>query len=435
MKISKKQRLIFTICISFSFFAAELSVGFYTHSIALIADAFHYLSDLIGIIVALVALVLQDRSKPAPQESTYGWQRATILGAFFNGVFLLALGVSILVQAIERFVSIARDNVHVQEPKWILIVGSAGLALNILVLSFLHEHDHGHDHHGHEQRDHFDGEQHHDTDLTTHDTTSTCEAPLTSTTGSHHEHRHMSVVVKSPGRDLGMLGVFIHVLGDAINNIGVIIAAVIIWKVKGQGRYYADPAVGVFISLMILASAVPLVKNSGAILLQTAPRGINLDDIKHDIEKVMANIDKKSYVLQIHDQLTSAQIPGIESVHELHIWRLDQRKSIASAHIVVDDRTLEGFVDKAKIIMECLHAYGVHSATLQPELVALSPVTISDSGPESPATLIDANDNAPTSRQPRRGEQDCQLTLISGVDVACHFVLDLSDQRGMRRRQ
>ncbi|GKU19255.1 unnamed protein product [Fusarium langsethiae] len=395
MKISKKQRLILTICISFSFFAAELSVGFYTHSIALIADAFHYLSDLIGIVVALVALVLQDRAKPAPQQSTYGWQRATILGAFFNGVFLLALGVSILVQAVERFVSITRDDVHVQEPKLILIVGSAGLALNILVLSFLHEHDHGHGHHGHGQHNHCDEEQHQDTDLTTHDTNSVCEVSLTSATGSHHEHRHVSVVIKSPGRDLGMLGVFIHVLGDAINNIGVIIAAVIIWKVEGNGRYYADPAVGIFISLMILGSAVPLVKNSGAILLQTAPRGINLDDIKHDIEK----------------------ITGIESVHELHIWRLDQRKSIASAHIVVDDRTLEGFADKAKIIMECLHAYGVHSATLQPELVASSPVTISDSGPESPATLIDANHNVPTSQRPRRGEQDCQLTCGSLCDV------------------
>ncbi|KAG8360889.1 hypothetical protein FVEN_g1815 [Fusarium venenatum] len=394
MKISKKQRLIFTICLSFSFLAAELSVGFYTHSIALIADAFHYFSDLTGIIVALVALVLQDRAKPAPQQSTYGWQRATILGAFFNGVFLLALGVSILVQTVERFVSITRDDVHVQEPKWILIVGSAGLALNILVLSFLHEHDHGHEHHGHEQHSHCDGEQHHNTDLMAHNTTSVCEAPLTPTTSSHHGHRHMSVVIKSPGRDLGMLGVFIHVLGDAINNVGVIIAAVIIWKAEGQGRYYADPAVGVFISFMILASAVPLVKNSGAILLQTAPRGINLEDIKHDIEK----------------------ITGIESVHELHIWRLDQRKSVATAHIVVDDRTLEGFADKAKIIMECLHAYGVHSATLQPEPVASNPVTISDSGPESQATSADANHSAPTLRRPRGGEQHCQLTCGSLCD-------------------
>ncbi|CAG7560206.1 unnamed protein product [Fusarium equiseti] len=378
MKISRKQRLIFTICISFSFFAAELSgqsfsimllkssdadtdvVGFYTHSIALIADAFHYLSDLIGIIVALVALMLQERAKPVPQEYTYGWQRATILGAFFNGVFLLALGVSIMVQAIERFVNITRDNVHVEEPKWILIVGSAGLALNILVLSFLHEHDHDHGHHGHGNHGHCDAEQHQDA-RTTRDTASVCETPLTPTTSRHYEHKHTSVVIKSPGRDLGMLGVFIHVLGDAINNIGVIIAAVIIWKVEGDGRYYADPTVGVLISIMILLSAIPLVKNSGAILLQTTPTGINLDDVKHDIEK----------------------IAGIESVHELHIWRLDQRKSVASAHIVVDDRTLEGFADKAKIIMECLHAYGVHSATLQPEVLALSSVTMSDSGPES----------------------------------------------------
>jgi zinc transporter 1 len=226
----------------------------------------------------------------------------------------------------------------------------------------------------------------------------------------------MSMVIKPPGRDLGMLGVFIHVLGDAINNIGVIIAAIIIWKVEGQGRYYADPAVGVFISLMILLSAVPLVKNSGAILLQTAPRGINLEDIKHDIEKVIENIHEDSYVLQIHRQLTGTQITGIESVHELHIWRLDQRKSVASVHVVVDDRTLEGFADKAKIIMECLHAYGVHSATLQPELVASSPVTISDSGPESQATLIDANHNAPTSRRPRGGQQDCQLICGSLCD-------------------
>jgi solute carrier family 30 (zinc transporter), member 1 len=105
---------------------------------------------------------------------------------------------------------------------------------------------------------------------------------------NHHNHRHTTVSVKSPGRDLGMLGVFIHVLGDAINNIGVIIAAVLVWQLKAEGRYYADPAVGIFISLMILLSAIPLVKKSGAILLQTAPKGVNPEDVKHDIEMVTA---------------------------------------------------------------------------------------------------------------------------------------------------
>ncbi|KAF5722865.1 zinc cadmium resistance [Fusarium mundagurra] len=366
MKMTKKQRLIATICISFSFFAAELAVGFYTRSIALIADAFHYLSDLIGIVVALIALMLQEHTKPAPQGYTYGWHRATILGAFFNGVFLLALGISILLQAVERFVHST-------------------------------QHDHEHDHQGDRQHSHDDRLQNQEnTGPLTDEATSQNMTGLAHIPMNHHNHRHTTVSVKGPGRDLGMLGVFIHVLGDAINNIGVIIAAVLIWQLKGEGRYYADPAVGVFISLMILLSAIPLVKKSGAILLQTAPKGVNPEDVKHDIE----------------------MIPGIISVHELHIWRLDQRKFVASAHIVVDSRTVQGFADKAKIIMECLHAYGVHSATLQPEVLEASPLIMPESGPGSQgqATSIDANHSVCRTQRPRGGEQECQVICGSSCD-------------------
>ncbi|KAJ4096416.1 hypothetical protein NW761_004376 [Fusarium oxysporum] len=393
MKITKKQRLIATICISFSFFAAELAVGFYTHSIALIADAFHYLSDLIGIVIALMALMLQEHTKPAPQGYTYGWHRATILGAFFNGVFLLALGISILVQAVERFVHLT----CVQQPFLIMIVGCVGLALNILVLSFLHEHDHEYDHQGGRRHSHDDRQQNQETTgPLTNEAISESVTGLAQIPMNHHNHRHTTVSVKSPGRDLGMLGVFIHVLGDAINNIGVIIAAVLVWQLKGEGRYYADPAVGVFISLMILLSAIPLVKKSGAILLQTAPKGVNPEDVKHDIE----------------------MIPGIKSVHELHIWRLDQCKFVASAHIVVDSRTVQGFADKAKIIMKCLHAYGVHSATLQPEVLEASPVIMPGSGPGSQgqATSIDANHSVCRTQRSRGGEQECQVICGSSCD-------------------
>lgn len=93
-------------------------------------------------------------------------------------------------------------------------------------------------------------------------------------------------MTKKPDRDLGMLGVLIHVIGDAINNIGVMIAAVVIWKAEGHRRYYVDPAVSVFIGIMILVSALPLTKKSGAILLQVAPQGIGLDHVKEDMESV-----------------------------------------------------------------------------------------------------------------------------------------------------
>ncbi|KAF7550596.1 hypothetical protein G7Z17_g5604 [Cylindrodendrum hubeiense] len=398
--VTHKQRLMATIGISFSFFIAELVVGFYTHSLALIADAFHYLSDLIGIVVALVALMVSERTKPAPQGYTFGWQRATLLGAFFNGVFLLALGVSILVQAIER----VTDITPVENPKLVLIIGGVGLALNALVMSFLHEHGHDHSHgqgHTHEgEHSHFSGQHRDSAETPCCDVTSESEARLTPSSNSHHEHKHTAVAGTSPGRDLGMLGVFVHVMGDAINNIGVIIAAVIIWKAKGEGRYYADPAVGVFIAIMILLSAIPLVKNSGAILLQIAPGGINLEDIKHDME----------------------MIPGIESVHELHVWRLDQHKSIASAHLVVDGRTVKSFADKAKIIMECLHAYGIHSATLQPEVSATGPMSLSEDPRETQTAAIELGSTVP-SRRRRGGQSHCQLicgSLCDGMRCCTH---------------
>ena len=79
----------------------------------------------------------------------------------------------------------------------------------------------------------------------------------------------------------------------------------------------------------------------------------------------------------IVDVLTYEKIPGIASVHELHVWRLNQKKSIASAHIVMSDASMKDFVDKAKIATECFHAYGIHSATLQPEFVTTMPIVTS----------------------------------------------------------
>jgi zinc transporter 1 len=169
--------------------------------------------------------------------------------------------------------------------------------------------------------------------------------------------------------DLGMLAVLIHVLGDAINNIGVIIAACIIWFVKSEKRFYADPAVSTWIAIMILITAIPLTKRSGKILLQSAPLGVNIADIKHDLES----------------------IPGIVSVHELHVWQLDQKKAIASAHVVVSDPDIETFMRNAQTFRECLHAYGIHSATLQPELVSTAVV---ERDPEVTSTVSTAHTSA-----------------------------------------
>lgn len=63
---------------------------------------------------------------------------------------------------------------------------------------------------------------------------------------------------KGHNHDLGMMGVLLHVIGDAANNVGVIIAATVIWKANYPARFYADPAVSMAIALMILLSSIPL---------------------------------------------------------------------------------------------------------------------------------------------------------------------------------
>ncbi|KAL2012890.1 hypothetical protein VTN00DRAFT_415 [Thermoascus crustaceus] len=338
-KMSRSRRLSIVIGVSLSFFLAEVSVGFYTHSLALVADAFHYqLNDLVGFIVALVALKISATSD-SPKALSFGWQRAQLLGAFFNGVFLLALGISIFLQSVERFVSLRR----VENPKVILVVGCVGLGLNLISASFLHEHDHGHHDLEH-------------TPIVPHAASPAVDNPiegveacgLESLRPQHHEHRHHLIRPVAKGYDLGMMGVLLHVLGDAANNLGVIISALVIWLTHYDGRYYADPAVSMAIAVMILFSSLPLVRRSGVILLESVPNGVDLGDVKHDLEK----------------------IPGVLSIHELHVWRLNQQKSLASVHIVISDRSISSFHKMAKIINECFHAYGIHSATLQPELSA-----------------------------------------------------------------
>ncbi|KAK8086515.1 hypothetical protein PG994_001489 [Apiospora phragmitis] len=384
--LTKSRRLAIIICISFTFFVAEIAVGFYTGSLALVADAFHYLSDVIGFIVAFSAFKVSEREEFSPSLS-FGWQRASLLGAFFNGVFLLALGVSIFLQSIE----------HVENPKLVLIIGGVGLGLNLISAVFVghdhagHDHGHGHGHsHGHDHdshgHDHDHGDEPHDHahehghgDAHSHSDHDGANV--------HGEHLHTTKRTDhKPGFDFGMMGVLLHVLGDAINNIGVMVAAVIIWQVKSDKRMYADPAISMAIALMIFISAIPLVKNTGKVLLGYVPNNINVEEVRHDIEKV----------------------PGIESLHELHLWSLTQEKAIATAHVSVpEDTSVDSFMGLAKTVSECLHAYGIHSVTLQPELPAPGSIRTGES-----IELVGQTAAADSGAEARRRAvpQSCQLT-------------------------
>lgn len=194
---------------------------------------------------------------------------------------------------------------------------------------------------------------------------------------------------KKAARDIGLLGVLIHIAGDALNNVGVIVSGLIIWFARTGGRFYADPAISMGISFMILGTSVPLIVNSGRILLESAPVGLDVEEVKRDI----------------------ALLPGIASVHELHIWRLDQRKAIASIHVVTDYDSLAEFHETAQQIGECLHAYGVHSWTVQPEMASGAELALRVSGS---STLVRSQTDGSAGAVGSGGELKCRIKCETG---------------------
>lgn len=172
----------------------------------------------------------------------------------------------------------------------------------------------------------------------------------------HENHNHNKPKKASKGghshnhADMGMRAMVLHVIGDALGNVGVIVSALIIWLTNSPGRFYADPAVSLFITLIILRSCIPLTSATAKILLQATPDHIDVNDIKEDIQS----------------------IPGIVSCHHVHIWQLSDSQIIASMHIQVgfsikSNEGAERYMTVAKAVRKCLHAYGIHSATVQPE--------------------------------------------------------------------
>lgn len=169
----------------------------------------------------------------------------------------------------------------------------------------------------------------------------------------HSDHIHNSNKddqKKGKGsEDLNMKGVFLHVLGDAVGNLGVIISALFIWLTKFAWRFYCDPLVSLIITGIILYSAIPLCKAASRILLQAVPPGIDIDEIKADI----------------------TGLPGVASCHSLHVWQLSDSNLIATVHISVDHKITGSdhnqYMQLAANIRTCLAAYGIQTSTIQPE--------------------------------------------------------------------
>lgn len=384
-QLSQRTSFISMIVLTTMFFIVEIVVGYITKSMALVADSFHMLSDVVSLLVGYVAL-RYSKKRQQTGRYTFGWARAEVLGALVNAVFLAALCFSIFVEALKRMILPE----EIEDARLVLITGGIGLLVNLIGLFLFHQHGHSHGGHGHSHGGHGhshggDGHSHgghghsHGHSHTSgqnnkkkkkKDTEkeNTNESPLLQssnleleTIDLHTEPVEMHVEVNVDGQEsvdviqsgsssqLNIRGVYLHVLGDALGSVIVMISALIILFEDGKWVLYVDPAMSVLLVLIILKTSVPLLKESAMILMQTVPTHIKIQEIQERLVE---------------------RIPGVLGVHEFHIWQLAGNRIIASAHVRCN--TLADYMAIANQLKEFFHNEGIHSTTIQPEFSACS---------------------------------------------------------------
>jgi len=318
-------RLYILIVLSAIFMAAEIAVGYMANSLALISDSFHMLSDVLALGVALWAR--RSAKRDNTERMTYGWRRAEVVGALANGVFLLALCLNIIIEAIQRFWKIE----EITNPQLVLIIGGAGLAVNIIGLFLFsghHGHSHSHGGHGHGHK--------------------SAEPSPPSKTESQQdlvEEGPEPPSVFHDNHDMNLRGVFLHVLGDALGSLAVIASSLIIWLTDFPQRYYIDPVISLFITALILKTTIPLVRKASKVLLQAVPETIDVKAIQNELQKV----------------------EDVINIHEIHIWQLSNNLLVASLHIACPRDC--NFMKVATTLKAILHKYGIHATTIQPEFL------------------------------------------------------------------
>jgi zinc transporter 2 len=257
-----------------------------------------------------------------------------------------------------------------------LIVAVMGLFFNLIQMRILHSgdghyhlggDDHDHDHAGHNHG--HDHDHNHDHDHHHHDhaaknkiSDSSVKEPLVGINDEHnhegdcdHDHDHDHDIHNHPhdriaaeGEDnfintgnMNVDAAFLHVMGDMLMSVGVIIAALIInWN---ESWWYADPICTYLFSVIVFVTTIPIIKNCVKIIMEGTPKNISLEMLTNDI----LNLDKENII----------------DVHDLHVWQIAQGRNTMSAHLKSKKpmKTLAQVTDLAR------RKYNLHHTTIQVE--------------------------------------------------------------------
>ncbi|WP_402463344.1 cation diffusion facilitator family transporter [Isoptericola aurantiacus] len=240
-------RLAVALGITSAVVVAQVVGALVTGSLALLADTVHLLVDASGLALALFAAHVALR--PPTARRTWGFRRAEVLAALAQAAVLLAVGVFVLVEAVQRL----RTPPDIPGTE-LVVFGAVGLVGNLAA---------------------------------------------------------MAVLMGRRDANLNLRAAFLEVVNDALGSLAVIVAAVVI---ATTGWQYADTVAALAIGALILPRAVRLLRDASAVLLESTPVGLDLDEVRVHLLRV-------EHVSEIHDVHASLIATGLPQL---------------SAHVVVE---------------------------------------------------------------------------------------------------
>lgn len=280
-----KTNLLFSVLLNAGITLAEFIGGILSNSLALISDAVHNLSDTMAIVISYLAMLIG--KKDSTSKNTFGFKRIEILAALFNAVVLIVISVYLFFEAYKRFL-----NPEPIQGKIMFIVATIGLLGNLVSVLLLH---------------------------------------------------------KDSSHNLNVKAAYLHLVGDTLSSIGVIIGSVLIyfWNI-----YWIDPLLTILIGLVIIKATWSILKETVEILMQASPAALNLDEIKKELEKY----------------------PDIKDIHHIHAWRLSDNIIHFQCHADVNKNLPIHEIDQIRIELEnTLHKkFGIDHITIQMELDSCS---------------------------------------------------------------
>jgi cation diffusion facilitator family transporter len=267
------RRLGLVLALVGGFFVLELAGAVVAESVVLQADALHLLMDVFALGVSLLAMRLAVR-RPTPRF-TYGLRRAEPVAAIFSAVLVLATTVGIVVEAIGALHERIPPKAGVM-----LVVALAALVVNGLSAWLLHDvlgHSHGH-----------------------------AADPDNPDDDPHDAHGE-----QPGGHALNLRGAWLHLLGDTLGALAALAAALVI-RIGGGKLAWADPIASFVVAAILLVGSLRLLRDATLVLLEAAPPHLSVAAIR---EVILA-------------------FPGVEAIHDLHVWTLGAGHDAVTAHVV-----------------------------------------------------------------------------------------------------